>query len=471
VADHARSLLNALVVDEDGRRWGERATPLQHRDADALLDLDGPRRHWIGRSRGFAKTDDLACITVAAMFEQLRPGDESLCVAADQQQASIIVRRIGWVARRTPELSSALTVDRYAVRTAAGARLEAMASDAAGSWGRSPRWVVADEVGQWPRSPSARELWDSVSTAAVKVRGRLAIISTAGSPDHWSRAIYEHAMQDANWRVSEVHEPAPWLDEADVEGERRRLPESTFARLFLNRWASSEDTLLKLEDVQAAACLPGALDPEQGTAYILGVDLGVRRDRSAVAVCHAEPVDEQDGGTRIVVDALDVFAPPRGRDIDLGQVEECVFARARLYHHAAVIFDPSQAYGMMQRLSRDGVRVIEHSFTATSNSKRALTLLEIVRGHRLQMPDDADLVQEFAALRLRELGPGLFRYDHDPSGHDDMATAIGLCAHHLLSRPAVGLTPGRFFAETPGPSASGFMRPGQAIPEGGGVWW
>jgi hypothetical protein len=39
------SLLNALVVDEDGTRWGERATDLQREGARALLDLDGPRRH------------------------------------------------------------------------------------------------------------------------------------------------------------------------------------------------------------------------------------------------------------------------------------------------------------------------------------------------------------------------------------------------------------------------------------------
>ena len=103
----AIGLLNALVVDEAGTRWGDRATPLQRADAAALLDQAGPRRHWIGRSRGFSKTDDLAAVSIAVMLEQLTPGEEAVCIAADREQASIIVKRVRWIAARTPELGSA----------------------------------------------------------------------------------------------------------------------------------------------------------------------------------------------------------------------------------------------------------------------------------------------------------------------------------------------------------------------------
>jgi hypothetical protein len=447
--DPALQLLNALVVDESGTRWGERATDVQRRDAEALLDVNGVRRHWIGRSRGYSKTDDLACVTVAAMLVQLRAGDEAVCVAADRDQAAIVIRRIRWIAERTPELHGSLQVGAYDVRSSSGVRLEAMASDAAGSWGRTPSWVVCDELGQWPRSAGARELWDSVSTATVKARGRLAIISTAGSPDHWSRGIYEHAVKDETWRVSEVHEPAPWLDQTEVEAERRRLPESTFARLFLNRWASSEDTLLAFEDVVACAWLPGSLDPEPHVSYIVGVDLAVRRDRAVVAVCHSESIAEGEDGVRIVCDHLDVFEASRERDIDLQLVEGCVEARARSYNHAPAIFDPAMAHQMMARLRHVGLKVIEHTFSATSNSKRALVLLELVRGHRLALPDEPDVVEEFTALRLVERGPGLYRYDHDPGRHDDVVTAVGLAAHHLVERPAMSAG---FIDQTTAPS-------------------
>lgn len=435
--DHALDLLQALVVDEDGRRWGERATELQRRDAEAMLDLDGARRHWNGRPRGFGKTEDVAAVTIAVLLEQLAGGDEAVCIAADRDQAALIIRRIGWIAKRTPELGEALRVERYAVASAAGARLEAMASDAAGSWGRSPRWAIADELAQWARTPSAQELWVSLSSAVVKVRGRLVVISTAGEPDHWSRGIYETAVADETWRVSETHEPAPWLDPADIDAERRRLPDSVFARLWENKWAGGEDTLLKYEDVQQCACLPRALDREAGVQYIVGADLAVRRDRAVVAVCHAKPAEENGGGVHVVCDHLDVFKATHGQDIDLQQVEDTVLARARAYGDATAIFDPAQAFQMMQRLRGAGLQVIEHVFSATSNSKRALTILELVRGHRLLLPEDQELIDEFAALRLIQRGPGLYRYDHLSGKHDDIVTAVGLCAQHLVEKPLV----------------------------------
>lgn len=435
--DHALGLLNALVVDSDGARWGERATDLQREDAHALLDRGGVRRHWIGRPRGYAKTDDLAAITTVAMLERLHAGDEALAIASDREQAGILVRRIRWIATRTPELGSALTIDRYQVRSSAGVRLEAMASDASGSWGRTPAWTVADELCQWSRSPSARELWISTSTAAVKVpTSVLAVISTAGEPDHWSRGVYENAVEDAAWRVSETHDPAPWISPEDIEAERRRLPESVFARLWENRWVSGEDTLLRYEDVAACASLPGALDPVLGTQYVVGVDLGIRRDRAVVAVCHLERLPD-DGGTQVVTDHLDVFKATHGQDIDLQRVEDTVLTRAQAYNHAVTIFDPAQGFFMMQRLRKAGLRVVEHVFSATSNSRRALVILELVRGHRLLLPEDPEVVEEFSALRLIQRGPGLYRYDHLAGKHDDIVTAIGLGAAHLLEHPQI----------------------------------
>ena len=261
-------------------------------------------------------------------------------------------------------------------------------------------------------------------------------------------------MSDPAWRVSETHGPAPWLDPVEVVSERRRLPESAWQRLFENRWCASEDRLLPYEDVEACAVLPGRLDPERHLRYVMGVDLAVRRDRSAVAVCHAESMGEGSGGdVRIMCDSLDVFQAARRRDIDLQAVEECIAARSRQYHHADVIFDPAKAELMMQRLRSAGLHVIEHTFTVSSNSKRALTLLELVRGRRLALPDEREVVQEFAALRLVERGPGLYRYGHDPDKHDDRVTAIGLASVHLLEQPSMTIPAGvSFFAAPPGPS-------------------
>jgi hypothetical protein len=63
----------------------------------------------------------------------------------------------------------------------------------------------------------------------------------------------------------------------------------------------------------------------------------------------------------------------------------------------------------------------------------------LLREHRLDLPDDAALIDELASVRLRETGPGHVRIDHDPSKHDDRVIALALGAYHLLDAPPRGM--------------------------------
>src|SRR5450759_291332 len=98
---------------------------------------------------------------------------------------------------------------------------------------------------------------------------------------------------------------------------------------------------------------------------------------------------------------------------------------------------------MAQRLGRKRVRMIEHAFTVSSNSRRTLLLLQLVREHRLAIPDDAELRDEMLNVRIRETGPGQYRTDHDPSKHDDRVTVLGVAALELLERPSGPVTTNR----------------------------
>jgi hypothetical protein len=63
-----------------------------------------------------------------------------------------------------------------------------------------------------------------------------------------------------------------------------------------------------------------------------------------------------------------------------------------------------------------------------------MTLHLLFREHRLALPDDPELLDELATVRLRESTPGTYRLDHDASGHDDRAVALGLAALALTER-------------------------------------
>ena len=185
----------------------------------------------------------------------------------------------------------------------------------------------------------------------------MAVLGTAGDPAHFSYGIRNQALDDPLWRVHEVEGPPPWMDKQRLAGEKRRLPESSYQRLFENKWASSEDRLADEDDL--AACLDeeaAHLDPRTGTRYVIGLDIGVKHDATVAAICHAEHVPWAEH-PRVVLDRMQVWTPSRLRPVRLQVVEEWVEEAARRYNRARVRFDPYQALHIAQRLKRRGITV------------------------------------------------------------------------------------------------------------------
>src|SRR5262249_7353294 len=156
-------------------------------------------------------------------------------------------------------------------------------------------FLVLDEVAQWPDTRGAREVFEAVTSAAGKQDCRMVLLTTAGDPAHWIFRELEHARTDLLWRVNEVEGAAPWLDPEKVGELRRRLSASSFARLYENRWTSSEDRLATIDDLRACATLAGPLLPRPNQRYAIGVDIGIVHDRTAAVVAHLEEIRSPEG--------------------------------------------------------------------------------------------------------------------------------------------------------------------------------
>jgi hypothetical protein len=92
-----------------------------------------------------------------------------------------------------------------------------------------------------------------------------------------------------------------------VEEQRRRLPESSFRRLFLNEWTAGEDRVASADDIRKCVTLDGPLEPQEGVLYTVGIDLGLKNDRTCCVVCHGErhaDADDPVVGTKVVLDRL-----------------------------------------------------------------------------------------------------------------------------------------------------------------------
>jgi phage terminase large subunit-like protein len=443
----ALDVLAALVL-EDGRRWGEAAVDFQWTDARAILDPDSSTPYsFLTRSRGASKTADLAGVAIAAMLAQLPAASRLYGLAADRDQGRLLIESIEGYLARTPELRGALEIGAFKVTaTRGGSTLEILAADAPGAWGLRPRFVVCDEIAQWGETGAPRRLWEAVTSSVAKIAGcRMAVLTTAGDPSHWSRKVLDHALSDPLWRVHEVPGPAPWLDPERVAEQRRRLLDSSYRRLFLNEWVAAEDRLADPDDLRACVTLDGPLAAQPNVRYVIGLDLGVTADRTVAAVCHAEAttgyehgVGEYVRGSVVLLDRLRVWAGSRAAPVKLAEVEEWVFTASESYNRAHVRLDPWQALGLAQRLRARGVVVEEFTFSSSSVGRLASTLALLIRNRALRLPDDADLIDELAAVRLRETSPGVVRMDHDAGRKDDRAVSIALGASYLLdARPAL----------------------------------
>lgn len=438
----ALDLLCGLLL-EDGRRWGEAAESWQLDDARAVLDTaDGaPRLHFLTRPRGGSKTTDVAGMGIAALIEQAPPRARGYALAVDADQAGLLIDAAAGFVYRS-QLSGLIDVQtRRIVNLRTYASIDVLAADAASAFGVKPWWLSIDELAQWGSTANPRRLWEAAISSVPKVPGcRLIVMTSAGDPAHWTYRVLEGAKGSARWRVNEVPGPVPWLDPEDLEEQRRLLTESQYARLHLNVWTAPEDRLTSIDDLRACVTLDGPLPAVVGNAYVVAVDLGLKHDRTVAAVCHADDLVRGDdpaaalSGARVVLDRMQVWAGSRAAPVQIGDVEEWIVHACATFG-CGVVLDPWQAIGLAQRLRDRGIVVEEFTFSQQSVGRLASTLHLQIRNHALALPDDAELIDELANVRLRETSPGVLRMDHDPDRHDDRAVTLALAAHWLLDRP------------------------------------
>lgn len=446
------------LVLPDGRLWGEAAELWQWDDAVAVL-TDQRRLHYLTRPRGSSKTSDMAGVAIAAVKDQLPPGSAGYAFAADKDQAALLLQAAQRWLISTPGLDEHIELQALKlINRQTRAWIQIMPADAAGAFGLVPQIIFVDELAQWGSTQNPLRVWEAIVSAIQKVPGcRLVVFTSAGAPGHWSYGVLETARSRSAWRVSEVQGPVPWTDPEDLEEQRALLTESQYARLHLNIWMAPEDVLVTPEVLRRCVVLDGPLPPRDGVKYVITFDLGITKDRSVAAVMHAEPIHEDpDGivlregetveqaaervergrirGMKVVLDQLKVWRGSKDRPVTLDMVEEWLYEQSMAYNRAAVVGDPWQAEGMLQRLRKRRVPARKFVFTQTSIGRLATTLYTLLRDGLYELPDEPDLLAELTNVRLRETSAGTMRLDHEAGQHDDQAVTIALGAQMLLKR-------------------------------------
>ncbi|MDZ7874366.1 MAG: terminase TerL endonuclease subunit [Rhizobium sp.] len=313
------------------------------------------------------------------------------------------------------------------------AELLAVSSDGAAQHGKTPSFVLVDEIHAW----KGRDLWEALKSGMAKVPDTLMIIATTAGrgQENIGFEIYDYARKVATGEIEDpsflpiIFEAEPgddWRDEAvwhkvnpglahgfpDLgglrtmarEAEHRPAERFAFQQFHLNMWqAASRDPLFDMAVYDAGRDPNFDLADLEGLPCWLGVDLSRSGDLTAIVGAW-----RHDDG-RITVHPW-FFLPSEGLE-DKGKREQVPYVRWRddgllnvvdgpviepdviadkiidlcgTFDVREVIFDPSLAGPLMGKLMDHGINVLQVPQTAKHMHGPICDLERIVNGRRIR---------------------------------------------------------------------------------------
>lgn len=465
-----------LLIDANGspRRLAEVADPWQR---DDFLRLDPAWRVVAGlssepcrmralfeRGRGHSKTADLAAMTTFALFAARRPL-RGVAAAGDQDQARLLADAVSRLIQLNSWLGMLEVCRDKITNTLTGAELRILTSDAPTSYGLTPDFIVCDELTHW----KSRELWDSLfSSAAKKATCLLLIIQNAGfsgGSDPWQWHLREAIRQDRDWIFSRLDGAiASWITPQALAEQARLLPPAAFRRLWGNEWQTGSGDALPTDVIERALTLTSSLhaaeDLGPGWLTVAGLDLGLKRDASALVILgkHCGHVEEKSkprpvNRLRKVLDDAgysdeyeDETAPEsitvpgtgrirllgtarwkasEGAEVSIEAVEKSITRAHRRFNFAAVAADQWQAAQLCERLRAAGIPTAGIDPTGSNLREQAAQLLTTFNEGMIDLYPDEHLLRDLRASRIVERQYG-FRIEspRDEHGHGDTLSAF-----------------------------------------------
>lgn len=417
-----RSFLDELfLVDEEGRRIYR----------EALL----------GVARKGGKSTLAAAIGLYGLLGLGEQGAEVYSAAASKDQARAVFDQARGFVEASPLLRDWLKPMRSAiVCESTGGVYKVLSSDGPLQHGLNPSLVVIDEL--WAHKDP--ELYYALTTGQLAREEPLIVsITTAGfDRDTIAWQAYERgrkladqgaeAMRDERFlfRWFEAPEgcevddpeawaaanPSSWIDHDDLAREARRLPEPVFRRLHLNQWTDSVDSWVSASDWDACK---GEVRLDDAPDLWIGVDIGVKRDSSAVVeVGWVE--DKLHVRSR-------VLTPEPGRPVAVADVKELVAGMGgdRLQE---VVYDPNAFRESAQELEERGLVMVEFPPNHARMVPASEKLYELIRERRLVHDGDPVLRSHVLAsvAQLTERGQRISK--RKSRAHIDACMALAYAA-------------------------------------------
>lgn len=364
--------------------------------------------------RGNRKTSLAAALALLHLFgPEAVPAGQVIFAASDREQAGIGFTEAANIVRMDKRLTAATKIydahnsAKKIVFPANGSSLQAVSSDGRAQHGKTPTFVLVDEIHAW----QGRDLWEAIKSGMGKRPGSLMVIATTAGRgnENLGYDLYDYARRVATGEIVnpeflpiifEAEAGDDWQDESvwlkvnpglrhgfpDLDGLRTMAKEAehrpaeryAFQQFHLNIWqAASRDPLFDMATYDAGKVPIDLTELEELPCYV-GVDMSVNGDLTAVVAAwrHVDgrifihpwffvPGDDlkgradrdgvpyeawRDQGLVTVID---------GPVIEPHAVEDQIRELCARFDVQEVAFDPHLARMTMQRLYDDGIPAIE----------------------------------------------------------------------------------------------------------------
>jgi phage terminase large subunit-like protein len=356
--------------------------------------------------RGGRKTTIGAGLGLLHTFGYQRTvGGLALAAAAAEDQAVIAYDECAGIVKATPWLKKAAKLKESLFTLGhpkSGSELRAIPADGDVQLGKTPTFVLADELIAW----KDRKLWKALRTGLVKTPGSLMVIITqAGRGQNnlayelfdYAKRIQSGAIEDpgflpilfetdakADWRDEKVwHFVNPGLalgfpDLAGLrqlarESEQRPAERDDFRQFNLNTWLDYSTSPFVDMDVYDEGATPVDLEALAGEPCWIAVDMGLTTDLTAVVAAWRDGDDAYQVAAWFFCPAdnlqgradRDKVPYPRWRDeghiiatpgnvTDYRAVEAHIRELCERFAVQEIAFDPAYAQAVMAPLTEDG---------------------------------------------------------------------------------------------------------------------
>ncbi|WP_102960213.1 terminase large subunit [Mangrovicella endophytica] len=362
--------------------------------------------------RGNRKTSLAAALGLLHMIGPERvPGGEVIMAASDRKQASIGYNEAKALCLAHPKIAANIRTLDYRnklVFPKVGSFMEAISADAGTQHGRTPVFVLADEL----HAHKKRDLWDVLRSGLVKTPGSLLVVATTAGRGQENIAwdIVNDARKIARGEVDdpsilpvlfEATKDDDWTDEEvwrrvnpglahgypDIEGLRQMALEGTrrvgdreaFRQLNLNIWldhATDPFVEMSVYDEGGGEVDLDDLETSQEPCW-LGVDLSSNSDLTCVVAawrdgdgyqvwpwffCPEDRLRERGERDQVPYPAWaddGMIIPTPGNVVDFRKVEDHIRELCARFYVQEVAFDPHLGRVMMANLTEDGLPVVE----------------------------------------------------------------------------------------------------------------